>query len=205
MKLSSEASGVKALEEIGISARHDLDPILMVDKKYWFEIMDRNQIKKKPYILLYLVEENSELISQVKKFAKKNNMDIMMIAQGLKPIQGVNIKRFVSVGRWISYMNSAELIVTNSYHALSFAIALEKNFRLVKLNKILESNTRMLGLLNELELGEYVADKMETLGVDEPNWKNVNSILSKRRINSFSYLASIFNKSFLTDRKDIIK
>lgn len=190
-----EESGVKALAEIGIQARHDLDPILMVDNSYWSTVMERNYKKKKPYILLYTVEQNLEMVMRTKKLAKKNNLDIIMISDGLKPIKGVAIKRFVSVEKWLTYMSNAELIVTNSYHGLSFAIALEKNFRLIKLNKLSERNTRMLGLLKDLGLEDYVADNMEILEMNEPNWRKVNDKISKLRKNSLTYLESIFYKN----------
>ncbi|MEJ6951740.1 polysaccharide pyruvyl transferase family protein [Natronospora cellulosivora (SeqCode)] len=189
-----EKSGVKALAEIGIQARHDLDPILMVDNKHWLKIIDKHYKKKKPYVLLYLVEHNAEIISRTKKFAKKHNLDVLMISQTLKIIEGVTIKRFVSIEKWITYMSNAELIITNSYHGLSFAIALEKSFRLVKLNKIIQRNTRMMGLLNDLGLEEFVADRMEFLGMTKPNWRKVNVLLSKRRLESSSYLSTIFSK-----------
>ena len=184
-----EKSGIDALSQMGISAKHDLDPILCLEKEDWRKIPCKGK-RKKRYVLLYMVEKNEEAIEYAIRYARENSCQVISVNQGIRSIKKVKSKRFLSVTGWMDYMRDAELIITNSYHGLSFAIAQEKNFRLFMLRENPQSNTRMQSLVETLGLTECVASENVVKNI-EIDWKSVEEKLKKEREASKEYIKKI--------------
>lgn len=185
-----EICGVSVLADINISARHDLDPILCLEKDDWKKIKLKENTEK-DYVLLYMVERNNDAISYAINYAKKNGLQVISISNSIKPIKGIKIKRFVSVENWMTYMKGADLVITDSYHALSFAISQNKDFRLFMLNNNEQSNTRMRCLVNMLNL-EHCVGEGENCGMDVViDWKSVEEKIMNERNHSIEYIKSM--------------
>ena len=98
----------------------------------------------------------------------------------------------MSVEKWLSYMYHAELVITNSYHTLSFAILFKKLFVLFKLNEgNTQSNARMCDLLNTLGLKEQIYSGVEYTLPSNIDWPSVESCLSFLRVKSEQYIQKI--------------
>lgn len=185
-----EHSGISALKEIGITARHDLDPILMGDEADWMPFITKPS--KKKYVFLLLVEENKEALEFAKKYALKHQCEIIMPTNGLRFTHGVNQQHFVSVEKWLSYMYYAELIVTNSYHTLSFAVLFRKTFVLFLLNEgNKQSNARMQDLVNSVGLNNQIYNGICDSCYDNIGWDEVYSHLRILKDNSETYIKKI--------------
>lgn len=190
-----ECSSVAALAEKGITARHDLDPLLMVDKNEWLCRLRRYQ-PARSYVLLYLVEESVCAVEYARNYARQHQCEVLWITNGLKHYQGIHCKRFVDVDGWLTYVANAKMVVTNSYHGLSIAIALKKNVRVIELKKGEQSNTRLLDLLSSISMSECVLTMNEDINRPfEPDWASVDTKLDIMRRNSNLYLSDIISKS----------
>lgn len=185
-----ESSGVRALQDIGITAREDLDPLLCLDRSEWEGMSSKTHIRR-PYVLLYLVEECKEAERIAIDYAKKRQMDVVRIGCLNKPIKGVRTKSFVSVPKWIGLMNKADMVFTNSYHGLSTSIALNTNFRFFMLRNE-EHNTRALCLLEKIRLREFVYRYTDVDSLEKhPDWRVVNETVLELRNQSIDYIKSI--------------
>ena len=69
------------------------------------------------------------------------------------------------------------------------AINFNKNFRVFELSNNIQSNTRMLNLLESLELEEFLISNEYNHKV--PNWEKVNDKLSNFREMSLEYIKNI--------------
>lgn len=180
-----EKSGVDALHDIGIEARYDLDPLLMINREVW------NQYKcvqhhKQPYVFVYVVDRTKEAVQFAKDYAKKHNLDVIFYGNPIKPISGVKVVRFANMQKWIDYVANAELVVTNSYHCLSFTVTYHRIFSLFWLENSVQSNTRLKNLLDVVGIDEY-----EEATVCSPDWLKADMLLDKRRSDSFKYIHSM--------------
>lgn len=185
-----EESGVKALEEIGVKARWDLDPLLMLPYDIWEKYAKKIQ-RKKPYVLLYLVEENTKARIWAKEYAKKNNLEVLMVNLGLRIFKGIKSVRFCSVEKWLWLMMNAECVVTNSYHGLSMAINFKTQVVLFELQKSVQSNTRMLSLVKRFEIEHCVVQKDIQFDNKKIDWDSTYKILYTLRDESFEYVKTI--------------
>lgn len=188
-----EESGVKALEVIGVKARCDLDPLLMISRDIW-----KNYAKKissrKPFILLYLVENNLKAKEWAKEYAKKNNADVLMVDFGIRNHKGIKSIRFCSIEKWLGLVEEAMCIVTNSYHGLSMAINLKTEVVLVELQNSVQSNARMLNLAKRLEIEQCVMkDELKT-ELNKIDWKKTQEKINAMKDESLKYIKAICTK-----------
>lgn len=180
-----EKSGVSALESIGIKARYDLDPLLMIDKEVWNQYK-YNQKHNRGYVFVYVVDQTAEAVRFAKKYAKQHNLGVVFYGNPIKPICGVKVARFSNIPKWIDYISNAELIITNSYHCLSFVVTYHKSFVLFWLEYSLQSNTRLKNLLNIIGIENYTEAT-----ICNPDWTKVDEFLVERRKDSRNYIKSI--------------
>jgi hypothetical protein len=166
-----ERSVVEAVQELTDQpVEVVLDPTLLLKKEDYEEIKVKSHVKE-PYILVYMIERNEQVIALANKIS---------IALGLPIIQRRPIKGFVNelspfytadAGEFIGLIESAEYVITNSFHGTVFSIVYGKPFV-----SMLHSDTgsRTVDLLNDLELESHILNDMNDFNdfnifkIDEP-------------------------------------
>lgn len=185
-----EQSAVDALAAIGVEAREDLDPIIAVGKDALLSVKGGNTPRKK-YVLLYLVQDCQDAINDAIKYSNDNSCNVIMVSNISKPIRHIKTKHYVSLPQWITLMDGADCIFTNSYHGISTAITLNKNIRVYPL-KSSDGNARALSLLAKTRMMEcYSTNQTDVFLPSIEKWKEVNSRLDDLRIRSCSYINTI--------------
>lgn len=181
-----EADGVVALQKIGIESKEVLDPLLAVNPELWASF--KKPYRGKPYILFYQVATSVKDASAAIEYARNKGWDVIYILPPSRPIRGIKMRSFVSVERWLQYVQNAEMIVTDSYHGLSICVSAHKNFRLVLMSQK-SRNIRSLNLLNNIGCEDFILDKinMETV----PNWEDVETVLEAKRKEAHEYIRQI--------------
>ncbi|MBQ4153924.1 MAG: polysaccharide pyruvyl transferase family protein [Clostridia bacterium] len=185
-----EQSGVQAMEKIGVIAKNHLDPLLMVSSEKWKKMCKGRRFET-PYVFVYTAQSNDKALKFAREYAKKHNMKVYMYNDGVRPFKGIKSLRFLSVNGFLNVLNNAELIVTNSYHGLSLAINLHKNFRVFALENHPQSNSRMLDLLEKLHLENYIIQDNYILNEQLPPWEDVEKKLKPLRDSSCEYIKEI--------------
>ncbi len=129
-----------------------LDPTMLLVKEDYEEIKVPSN-RKEPYILVYMIEKNEQVIA----FANK-----ISVALGLPVIQRRNVAGFTNelesfytadAGEFIGLIEGAEYVITNSFHGTVFSILYEKPFV-----SMLHSDTgsRTVDLLTGLGLQSHI-------------------------------------------------
>lgn len=103
-----------------------VDPVFLLSSEQWNDCKAEMEINR-PYMIVYMLEDDIELKSYAKEYAMAHELDIYEI----HPIRGNRHKEFcqlVDVGpkEFISLIRNAEIVCTNSFHAVSFSIIFEK-------------------------------------------------------------------------------
>ena len=140
-----------------LNVTHVLDPVLLHEKEFYHPLIKHPRRKKKGYVLIYIVMERStHLVKMAVEFAKKNDLDVIelsdfpqdsIIPRGTyhRVIYGIGIEE------WLGYIDDAEYVFTNSFHATCFSILFEKQFFVGKRNgDKITSLLEMFGLTNRL-------------------------------------------------------
>ena len=185
-----ELNSISDLKKIGVKARYDLDPVLMVPAYIYKDIEKYPKVKRK-YLLLYFVKINKNALNWAIDYAKKKNLDVVMISDSIKKIPSIKMISAISVESWMGYMRAAELVLTNSYHGISYCIATHTNFLYVDLNTNVQTNSRMMNLLQISGLENRIWNSSTNNFVDSIVWDEVERKLDKKRKDSEKYIYKI--------------
>ena len=183
-----EKEGAKIIKQLtGRDAPVLVDPTLLLTKDEWLKISKVHAYKpSSKYLISYfwgkIPTERKTLIKQI---AKKYNLEIVSIAD-LK-----DKKTYISdPSEFIDYINSASLVLTDSYHGTIFSILMETPFFVFERIGGHSMYSRIETLLELTELsGREERDidlNKEILNID---FSHVKGILEKERKKSFDFLS----------------
>ena len=123
-----EQEGVDILRELGIEAKRILDPTLLLSKDEWLGIASERMIKGK-YILIYQLSHSGAFDRAAKAFAKYKGLKPVRIGFGNEAyLYGGHVVKNPDVGEFLSLLANAEYIITDSFHATSFAVNFNVEF-----------------------------------------------------------------------------
>ena len=124
------------------------DPVVLLNKEQWLQVAKAPKIKGK-YILCYYIGDVPGMRDFAKKMSKKSNLPIVVINKNIRDIFYFN-KKYYSAGprEFVSLINNAEYICTDSFHAVMFSLILHKNFWIFANQRNNNSSTRIENILN---------------------------------------------------------
>ena len=175
-----EDSGITICRDyLGIDAQLVLDPTLLLDMKD-YERICHNTPKKEPYVFVYAIRLNDDIIKLSDKKAKELRTSVKIIQAGNK------LKREDCIEDWIASFRDAAYIVTDSFHGMAFSIIFNKPFLIVKNES--GGNARYYSLLKQLGLENRIVDNINCLPEIEINWEIVNEKRKSLKESSIHFL-----------------
>lgn len=162
-----ETSGLTILKELGVTtAIQVLDPVFLLDKKYWKE--NFTFLIQEKYILIYDFDSNSLIKKIALKLAKENDFKIYTVNKNIKYADS----NFWLKGPeyFLSLLVNAQLVISNSFHAVAFSLIFEKQFLVV--NREENINTRMRDLLDVLNISDLLISNSD---IDSVSLQPINS------------------------------
>ena len=118
------------LQSLGINAKTVVDPVFLLDETIWNGYAKPKTDIKGRYILLYLLRIDETIISEANKYAREHKIPIYYIHPMGYHIKGLVGKRIKNVGplEFIWLIKYADMVFTNSFHAVSFCAIFKKSF-----------------------------------------------------------------------------
>lgn len=111
-----------------------LDPVLLLDKKYWITISSPKMIKE-PYLFCFFYNPQSEYYTLCKDYATEHNLKIVTIPYATCDIRanedvffGDEHIKNASPEDFISLILHADCIFTDSFHCNAFSIIFDRPF-----------------------------------------------------------------------------
>ena len=148
-----ERSIKDAISELsGKPAQLVLDPTLLLAREDYDEIKVKSRIKE-PYILLYMIEKNPQVIALANRLSVSLGMPVIQ----RRPIKGLTneLPPFYTAdaGQFLGLIEGASYVISNSFHGTVFSIIYGKPFV-----SMLHSDTgsRVVDLLTELGLESHI-------------------------------------------------
>lgn len=195
-----EESAVSILRDWGLknSVGQVLDPTLLLNSEEWdstIHFTDTNHNKGKRYILLYLIHGNSSHIDYAKRMAKETGMQLINVNPFFHRV--LNAGHFIccpDVAEFLSLINEATFMITDSFHGTCFAINLNKQFvELLPHNGTSTRNQSILGLTN---LTNRIVSDLNDLNWEDRiiDYSHINDILSKERNKSINIIKDLIEE-----------
>ena len=130
-----ENIGIELIHDLlGIDARVDLDPTLLIDKDEWASLIDYIKIRKlvrgnsQGYILIYLISEDQHVFDTARAFAKKSNLPIIYINNKWRKHRDIINLSNINIDEWLFLFLNATYVLTDSFHGTAFACNFNKKF-----------------------------------------------------------------------------
>lgn len=112
-----EKSGVEICKDVfGVDAEWIIDPVFILDKSYFEEIAKTSSQDFNNKVVSYVINQKSNS-KIVEKYRQKNNVEIKELYKSKMPMED-----------WLNAVRNCELLITDSFHAVCFAIIFHKPF-----------------------------------------------------------------------------
>ncbi len=192
-----EDSGVDICKkEFGVSAKHHLDPVFLLEAKHYSDLIDRfyDDDEFKGRIFAYVLDrktENEKIINKVAKHFNKKTFEIM--PKGEKNLLKWLFSGFSGalprVERWLKGFRDSDFVITDSFHGTAFSIIFNKPFLVIGNKK--RGLSRFESILGKFKLkNRMILDASFDISIldAEIDWKQVNQIIKQETVISKEYL-----------------
>lgn len=154
-----ELTGIDILKDLGITnAVQVLDPVFLLDKAHWNKLSET--WIDGDYIFVYDFESNPSIKKFVKELKIKYNCKIVTVNSNINYAD----KNYHLKGprTFLSLIENAKFVVSNSFHAVAFSIIYQKQF--VVFNRSENLNSRMQDLIDLLGIPEVLINSNDNTG-----------------------------------------
>ncbi len=185
-----EDSGRRKIKNlIGVDVPVVLDPVFLNPREYWESVAHKPAIDG-PFMVFYSLELTSELQKLVTRIARERGYRIVILGKAGATILRERCSLRIDAGpaEFLGFIQAAEMVVTNSFHASAFAAIFETDL-VVYPHKT--RNTRMEHLLSISGAGSRFAKNFsEWERLVEIDWAKVGRALAPEVALSKEYLSS---------------
>jgi len=185
-----ESSAVGIIDDlgIGIKAVHVLDPTLQVDGAFWRRLS--HPVKHEKYCLLYQLNHNADFDKFAIEFAHRKGLKLIRWCNRYDQMRLPADEKLAvpTVEDFVSYIDHADFILTDSFHCTAFSHNLSKQFLSVLPN---EYGGRIGSLLSLTGMEQRrVKDLTDFSVCDLPDidYEPVNAILNRERQVAIDFL-----------------
>lgn len=187
-----ESGSVKMLKEVfNIDSTEILDPTLQFNGDFWKALCNRERMIAEDYVLLIQLNRSGDFNKFSVQFAKHKNIKLvrlcLRIDQIFMPGKAIVIPEVVD---YIRLIRDAEYVLTDSFHAISFCLNLNKQFYVYYPTKYSE---RLKSILDITGLSNRVISK--NLAIQDPDnvidYVPVNVLLDKKRKDTKDIIESV--------------
>lgn len=183
----------------GRKAEIVLDPVFLLEKNRWYELVQKTDIPKYPYILVYTSKPEyfSKFQDRMRQFCDKLNIIQIGSAFLLSDLfrKNTRVRSSVRPEQFLGYIKNAEIILTSSFHGTALSILMNKPF-IVFLSGDKGRDARIVELLSSLNLSDRVFDLQMSTDVFERgiDYTLVNEKISVSRQQSIGFLRNILEQ-----------
>lgn len=150
-----EEQGLELCRQCGYEdAELVCDPTLLLEAEEYRNLYRSEGVPppQHKYLLLYMLSNQCDFdIQKVYDFAKQRGLQVVYVTGN--GVLDKREKRFATIPGWLSLVDNAEYVVTNSFHCCVFSSLFGTKFGVARLKgKFAGMNTRLESLFKQLEL-----------------------------------------------------
>ena len=155
-----EKDGIEICNDIfGVNAEWIMDPVFIIHKSYFEELTRKGKQRNANYIASCIFEKKNNKID--KFLQKKYNCNVIELHQSN-----------FSIEDWLKTIKNCKFLITNSYHAMCFAIIFNKPF--IALSKDMGASSRFDSIF-------------ELLGIENQSITSIDDIYTKNCVFNIDY------------------
>lgn len=185
-----EDSGVDLCNDVfGVKSVRVLDPTLLLNKEHFYKIANPKRLNKSNYLAYMMLHNYKVNEKYFRKLSEDNGLKFIRM-QGKRIFPKKMMYFYNSVSDWLSYIRDAEIVITDSFHCLAFAIIFSKNF--VVIANPITGVTRLRNLLSMINEESKLYDNVDQIPTDlifkMPDYNRSEQSLTQKREKSLRFL-----------------
>lgn len=185
-----ETSGIEIIKEMGLQVEQVVDPVFLRPER-WKTFVQKDSPMKRKYGLVYaLIDYSDECDKEIKNYAKENQLELVILPDNRRNCMNRYQKKFgLSPIEFLNYIAHSEIVFTNSFHGLAFAILFKKKVVILEplSNEAKSKQNRLFNLIDVLGMGSC-----DFRAIKEPiDYETVDRTLNEKIEKSRSYLLQI--------------
>ena len=176
-----------------------LDPVLMLEKSQWIELIKDVQVKYENYVLAFFFSESYKYRKRIKQYCDVNGFKLVFIPfaaeKYIESDEWGDCIREYNVGprEFVSLFAGASAVFTDSFHGAVFSILLHKPFCVFERDNAgkVSKNSRLYDLLSKFELSDRLVKETDNVldVIESPiNFDAVSNNLSVYRMASLEFI-----------------
>lgn len=174
------------LTEKGVRNECTLDPTFLLSSDEYNMLVPAKAAEEKPYLLVYELQKNEELERYAFEIAKKYQLEVRFLTGYVSYAKKKTFEiRDAGPIDFLSLVQNASYILTNSFHGTAFSLIYRKDFNAV-LPKTRAS--RIYDLLNELGL----TDRIITAGKEDPSIGHIDYSAVEEKLENLETASKCF-------------
>lgn len=183
-----ELTGVDLVRQLGLDAINVLDPTLLLTLEDWRRISCSVSGLPGKYLLVYELTPSSYLNYVATAVAGRLGLPIVRICKLASKEDGDSINIMdAGPSEFLSLIDGADFVVTNSFHGTAFSVNFHKDFLVIAPNRK-DNNSRQRDLLNLLGLSDRILAENDPL----PEKLTIDFEISDIRLNAERNKSHVF-------------
>lgn len=182
-----EDSVVEYFRSLGIEAKQVLDPTLMIKGEEWRKLGYKKFDKE--YVLIYQIHNDKKIGKYAKEYADRMGLPLIRVSQNFHQIlREGKFKYLPDLAEFLSLIDNAKCLITDSFHGTAFAINLNTDF--IEILPNTNTSSRNQSILRLLGLSDRIVSDMNDFELlnKKIDYSTVNAKLSNERESSFRVL-----------------
>ncbi len=178
---------------VGKDAALVCDPTMLLTGDEWREYCNVKKENSKPYVLVYMLGTNPIHLEKIYRFAEQSKLNVKLIPVYTQDTERSGcIKDTVGPAEFVSLIDNAEFVCTDSFHGIVFSLLLHKKF--IPFERFSPSdsanqNSRVYNILETVQLrNRLVGYSKGDLISDEIDYGKIDTIIDDLRANSAKFL-----------------
>ena len=152
-----EGSGVEICRDVfELKSTQVVDPTLLIDKKSYSKIFTPRNLNNR--MVCYVFNKGKKQINNLRTIGSDLSLKPVVL-NDVRIRRGIDSVPYPSVSKWLSYIEAADFVVTDSFHCMVFSILFEKEF--IAIPAIKARAGRMTSLLKTLGLEGRFFDSLD--------------------------------------------
>lgn len=188
--------------EFGINAKFVLDPVFLLENEHYERLVSEIKLTEDIGIFAYILDPLQETADIINQIASLINMPITAVTDmwrtknDIQSLWSIQTQVGYSNERWIKSIMNSKFVITDSFHAMCFAIKFNKPFLVIP-NKLrgearAKSIMSSLGISNRIYSKEMMLEKGVLLdGIDFGECNKTLEILVRESINYLKMILGV--------------
>lgn len=190
-----EHSGISICRDVfGVKATQVLDPTLLVSPDTYHGLLAGGENLKEPGLVYFKLDRDADSLKSLERLRRECALEPVFVGEKSWSCFGIRFVRgYDSMGKWLARLQSAGLVLTDSFHAVCFSLIFRRNF--ICYSNAVRGRARLESLLEPLGLENRLCSSYEELAerrawTEDIDYDRVWTLLDRQREHAMNFLAT---------------